>query len=144
MPEALAMVANMQEYADSETQDDILALALARGATRQEAGRIAGVSERTVYVRLSDSTFRLRVSEFRRAMIDGAIGKLATLADKAADVLGKLLDEESPAVRLRAAGSVLEQLTRIREHVELSERLEELERQVARNSGVGRRAGARR
>src|SRR5262249_43615428 len=126
------MVANMQEYADSETADDVLALALARGATRQEAGRIAGVSERTVYSRLSDAAFRLRVAEFRRAMIDGAIGKLATLADKAADVLGQLLAEGIPLTRLRAATSVLEQLTRIREHVELSERIEELEQRVGR------------
>jgi hypothetical protein len=132
------MVANMQESADSETRDDVLALALARGATRQEAGRIAGVSERTVYVRLSDQDFRLRVAGFRRAMIDGAIGKLATLADKAADVLGHLLDEEIPLIRLRAAASVLEQLTRIREHVELSERLEELERRVAGRDGARR------
>jgi hypothetical protein len=124
----------MQEFADSETADDVLALALARGATRQEAGRIAGVSERTVYLRLADATFRLRVAEFRRAMIDGAIGKLATIADKAADVLGKLLDETAPSIRLRAASSVLEQLTRMREHVELSERLEELERHLGRQS----------
>jgi hypothetical protein len=130
------MVANLQESADSETQDDVLALALARGATRQEAGRVAGVSERTVYVRLSDPAFRLRVAEFRRAMIDGAIGKLATIADKAADVLGKLLDEQAPAIRLRAASSVLEQLTRMREHVELSERLEELERHLGRQIPV--------
>jgi integrase len=83
----VAMSENLQESADSETQDDVLALALARGATRQEAGRVAGVSERTVYVRLSDPAFRPCVAEFRRAMIDGAIGKLATIADKAADVL---------------------------------------------------------
>jgi hypothetical protein len=126
------MVANLQEFADSETADDVLALALARGATREEAGRIAGVSERTVYLRLSDAAFRLRVAGFRRAMVDGAIGKLASIADKAADVLGKLLDETAPSIRLRAASSVLEQLTRMREHVELSERLDELERHLGR------------
>jgi hypothetical protein len=126
----------MQESADSESQDDVLALALARGATRQEAGRIAGVSERTVYVRLADPAFRLRVAEFRRAMIDGAIGKLAVLADKAADVLGQLLGEPSAPIRLRAAASVLEQLTRIREHAELSERLEELERRLSERYGA--------
>jgi hypothetical protein len=71
------------------------------------------------------------VAEFRRAMIDGAIGKLATIADKAADVLGRLLKEKNPSTRLRSATAILDQLTRLREHVELSERLEELEREVA-------------
>jgi hypothetical protein len=117
----------MQESADSQVEDDVLALALARGATRQEAANVAGVSERTVYVRLNDPRFRLRVAEFRRAMIDGAIGKLEVIADKAADVLGQLLEEESPSTRLRAATAILDQLTRLREHVELSERVEELE-----------------
>jgi hypothetical protein len=123
---------NLQDSAESERQDDVLALAMARRATRQEPGRIAGVSERTVYLRLSDARFRLRVAEFRRAMIDGAIGKLASIAYKAADVPGKILDETAPAIRFRAASSVPEQLTRMREHVELSERLEELERHLGR------------
>jgi hypothetical protein len=135
------MADNLQESADSESQDDVLALALARGATRQEAARVAGLSERTVYVRLGDPKFRLRVAEFRRAMIDGAIGKLATIAEKAADVLGQLLEEESPSTRLRSAQAILDQLTRLREHVELSERVEELERSVANQAQSSGRAG---
>jgi hypothetical protein len=125
---------NMQESADSETEDDVLALTLARGATRQKAAKIAGVSERTVYVRLSDPKFRLRVAEFRRFMIEGAIGKLAMIANKAADVLGQLLEQPNPITRLRAAQAILEQLTRLSEHVELVERLEEVEKTVAAES----------
>jgi hypothetical protein len=138
------MADNLQESADSESQDDVLALALARGATRQEAARVAGLSERTVYVRLGDPKFRLRVAEFRRAMIDGAIGKLATIADKAADVLGRLLEEESPSTRLRSAQAILDQLTRLREHVELSERVEELEKNLADQARSNGRAVGRR
>jgi hypothetical protein len=120
----------LQKSADSETLDDVLALALARAATRQMAAKVAGVSEGTVYVRLNDPKFRLGAAAFRRALIDGAIGKLGTIADKAADVLGRLLRDNNPSTRLRSATIILDQLTRLREHVELSERLEGPEREV--------------
>jgi hypothetical protein len=124
------MSETLQDSAGSTDEDDVLALALARGATRQEAGKLAGVSERTVYGRLADPGFRRRVDGFRRALVDGAIGRLSTLADKAADVLGQLLEEESPSTRLRSATAILDQLTRLREHGELAERLAELEARV--------------
>jgi hypothetical protein len=124
------MSETLQDSAGCTDEDDVLALALARGATRQEAGRLAGVSERTVYVRLADPGFCRRVDGFRRALVDGAIGRLSTLADRAADVLGQLLEEESPSTRLRSATAILDQLTRLREHGELAERLAELEARV--------------
>ena len=46
-------------------------------------------------------------------------------------MLRSLMRVKAPTVRLGAARALLEALTRVREHVELSERLAELEKRLA-------------
>jgi hypothetical protein len=113
-------------------RDELIAYHLARGATRDEAGRAAGCCKRVVYNRLADPEFKLLVGEFRRAMIDEAVGKLATVAGRAVEVLTAALDDDRPTIRVRAATTLLDALLRVRAQTELDDRLTELEQRVSK------------
>jgi hypothetical protein len=107
--------------------DDAVALALASGLTVEAAAGAAGVGERTVYRRLANPAFRVRVSELRTAMVERALGKMADGMGEAADTLRQLLAAKSESVRLGAARALFELSVKLRESVELEERLRALE-----------------
>ena len=119
-------------------RDELIAYHLARGASREEAGRAAGCCKRVVYNRLADSEFKLLVGEYRRAMIDEAVGKLATIAGRAVDVLTAALDDDRATIRVRAATTLLDALLRVRAQTELDDRLTEIEKRVASSKGQHR------
>jgi HEAT repeat protein len=68
-------------------------------------------------------------------MMQRSLGRMADGMTEAADVLRKLLAAESESVRLGAARSLLELGVRLRDSVELEERVRELERQLAHEKG---------
>jgi hypothetical protein len=106
---------------------EILAALLAAEHTVKSAANEAGFEERSAYRWLKDLEFRARIGELRAAMLDRALGKLSDAACDAVDTLVALLAEESPAIRHRAAASILEILGRFKEHVEVDKRLVALE-----------------
>jgi HEAT repeat protein len=120
----------MAENGRAKRGDEALLLALAGGATVRDAARSAGIGERTATRRLADPGFRRRVAENRADMVARALGKLADGATEAVDTLRKLLGAEADTVKLGAARSILELGTKLREAVELEERLAELERRI--------------
>ena len=111
--------------------DEALALALAAGQTLRAAAPAAGVSERTAARRWADPAFRRRVAELRGEMVHRALGRMADGMAEAADVLRQLLAAKSESVRLGAARSLLELGVKLRESVELEERLLALEERAA-------------
>src|SRR5215213_2822305 len=62
---------------DRRDADQALVAALAAGATKQEAARLAGVGERTIYRRLEDPDFRRRVDQARGELVGRVVGRLA-------------------------------------------------------------------
>jgi hypothetical protein len=110
--------------------DESLALALASGRTLRDAAQAAGMAERTAARRWADPAFRRRVAQLRGDMVGRALGRMADGMTEAADVLRRLLAAESESVRLGAARSLLELGVKLREGVELEERLADLERQL--------------
>jgi hypothetical protein len=111
--------------------DDALLLALAAGQTVRAAAVAAGVGERTATRRLTEPDFRRRLAETRADMVARALGRVAEGMADAADKLRALLaDTTPPAVRLGAARSLLELGVKLRESVEMEERLAALERQI--------------
>ena len=107
---------------------DAVLVALAAGKTVREAAAETGVGERTAHRWLADPQFRAELANARQEMIRQAVGKLADASSAAADELRRLLtDAESDAVRLRAAVAILDGLTKLREHVELADRVAALE-----------------
>jgi hypothetical protein len=116
-------------------RDDALAMALASGQTIRDAARVSGVSERTVTRRLSEPVFRARVSELRSGMIAQALGRMADGMADAADKLWQLLAAKSEAVQLGACRALLELGVKLRESVELEQRLATLEQLAQERKG---------
>ena len=111
--------------------EDALLLSLACGATVENAARQCGLSERTVYRRLSEPAFRQRLQQLRTDMIQRTAGALTAAATEAVRTLLELQKAAAPpAVRLGAARSILEIGIKLREAADLEERLSALEQQL--------------
>lgn len=114
--------------------DPVLIAELARGATKTEAAKLAGVGITTVKKRLKDPEFRQLVSKQRRLFLDVAAGLLAKSSAEAAGVLDELIKDKEMAghVRRSAARDILDHAMKLRESGELEERVQALEALVAR------------
>jgi hypothetical protein len=119
------MEQNGTENAGNE--NDLLALALAEGDSVQAAADKVGIGRTTAYRRLADPAFKQRIQTMRGEMIGQALGRMANSMTAAADVLRDLLKAESESIRLAAARTMLDLGTKLREAVELEERLAALE-----------------
>jgi hypothetical protein len=112
--------------------ESVLVAALAGGATVRDAAKTANVGERTVYRRLEDPAFQQEVTDARAELIGRTVGALVEASTEAVQTLRTLLGiGYPPAVRLRAARSVLELGTQLRESEELGKRIAALEQQQA-------------
>jgi hypothetical protein len=109
------------------------ALALASGLTLAEAARRGKVGTTTLKRWNREPPFARRVSELRAEMTARALGRLVESMSGAADTLGFLARKaKQEAVRLAAARAVLELGTKLRESVELEERIIALESNQSR------------
>ena len=116
------------ELAGAKKSGNGLILALACGATVENAARKAGVSERTVYRRLADPAFRQQIRKTRAEMAERAAAALTAASMEAVKTLVALHAQGTPpAVRLGAARAVLELGAKLRESVELEQRIAVLE-----------------
>ena len=116
---AAAGVTNRQEAA---------AALVAGGLTLTEAARQSKCGLTTLKRWAKEPAFAKRVSEIRSEMTSAAVGVLAATMASAADTLRFLArNAKQEAVRLAAARSVLELGVKLRESVELAERVAALE-----------------
>ena len=115
-------------------------MALAVGATVEQAAERAGVSASTVHRRRREPEFARRVDEARAELVTRAVARVSASATVAADTLRELLGAATPpAVRLGAARSILELGVKLREHEELAARVAALEGQLGAEQGGTRR-----
>jgi len=121
---------------DRSRADAALIAALAGGSTVEDAASAAGVGVATVYRRLKEPEFRARVDGARSEMIGRAVARLADASTAAVDRLTKLLTAESESVQLGAARNILELGAKLREHVDLAERVRALEEQHEREKAT--------
>jgi len=119
-------------------KQEAAALALAAGRTEGEAARESGAGARTIRTWLAEQpAFARRIGELRYEMTSRALGRLIDNMASASDTLGYLSRKgKSEMVRLSAARAVLELSCKARESVELEERLQALEQQVASKGGT--------
>jgi hypothetical protein len=111
-----------------KNRNHVLLLALACGAGPEAAARQAGLSARTVYRRLADPVFKAEMRKLQADMVHRNMGSLIAMYGEAARGLLELVKPTAPpAVRLGAIRTVLEFGIRLRQAVDLEERLEELE-----------------
>jgi hypothetical protein len=110
------------------TADHSLLLALACGATIENAARSAGISASTAYRRLADPDFKRQLHDARADMVQRTAGMLTAAAGEAVKTLLALQKESIPhATRLGAARAILDLGVKLRETAELEERLLALE-----------------
>lgn len=108
--------------------EDAVLLALACVPTVEVAAKRCGLSDRTIYRRLKDADFKARLQAVRPDMVGRSAGRMTTAASDAVRTLLALQkDSAPPAVRLGAARAVLEVGMKLREVVDLQNRMEELE-----------------
>jgi beta-lactamase class A len=111
--------------------DHKLLMALACGATVESAARQAGVSESTAHRRMEDAAFRQQWQALRADMMQRTAGAMTAASTESVRTLLELQKPSAPpAVRLGAARSVLELGIKLREAVDLEERLSALEQQL--------------
>jgi hypothetical protein len=111
--------------------DEALLMALACGATVENAARAAGVAPRTAHRRLANPKFRRRLQAMRADMLQRSAGLLTAAALEAVKTLVSLQQPSVPAaVRLGAARAILEIGSKVREAADFEERLAAVERKV--------------
>lgn len=105
------------------------ALSLAAGMTQETAAEESGAGVRTIKTWLATRpVFRSRIRFLRAEMTNRALGRLTDQMVSAATTLGYLsVHATSESTRLSAARAVIELGTRLRETVELEERIAALE-----------------
>lgn len=105
-----------------------VALHLASGRTIVEAARRTKTGVSTVKHWLAEQpAFRERIARLRAELTGQALGRLTDAMSSAADCLRQLLRAKQEAVRLGAARAIIELGAKLREQVELEERLAALE-----------------
>ena len=122
--------------------EDALLLALACGASVEQAARQCGLSERTVYRRLAESDFRQQLQRVRADFVQRTAGTMTAAATEAVRTLLELVKAPTAAaVRLGAAKAVLELGMKVREVSDLEERLAALEERQGGDPEPGRSDG---
>lgn len=112
------------------TKPEILALAIARGCSVTVAARKAGIGRRTAYHWLESEDFQRRISALRDDMTKRALGVLVGSVTFAAARLRALAESKDESIALRASQAILDQANHIRETVDISQRLTELEARI--------------
>jgi hypothetical protein len=119
--------------ASRKKADGALLMALACGATVESAARKTGLGERTVYRRLADPAFQEQLASLRFETVQRSAAMLSAASLEAVKTLVSLQEASVPApVRLGAARSILEFGSKLRETVELEQRLTALEQRISR------------
>ena len=109
--------------------DDILITTLACGATVEAAAQKAGMSDRSVYRRLESPEFKRQLKEFRSDIVKRTACMLTAASVEAVKTLLSLMERSTaPATRLGAARAVIEISMRLREAVEIEDRICALEK----------------
>jgi hypothetical protein len=121
-------------------KQEAAALALAAGHPLRVVAKQSGAGERTIKTWTATiPDFSQRVTQLRAEMTSRALGRLADSMASAAETLGFLSRKgKSEMVRLSAARAILELGNKLRESVEMEERIASLEANQNKKNGVHR------
>jgi hypothetical protein len=111
--------------------DHALLIAIACGATVEAAARQLGISERAAYRRMEKPEFQRELNQLRSDMVQRAAAMLTAAAMESVKTLLELLKSGvAPSTRLGAARSIIELGVKLREVVDLEQRILALEEQM--------------
>ncbi len=126
---------NNEKPRKSIVSNEVLLISLACGSTIDAAAAKAGLSKRTVNRRLEDPAFRQQLQEFRANMLERASAMLGAAAMEAVKTLLGLMERTIPhSTRLGAARAVIELGLKLRDLLEVEQRLSALEKAVLTNN----------
>jgi hypothetical protein len=112
---------------DTGNKDVVLAMAVANGATNEDAAHLSGLSLSTVKRRKADPDFQRFVSDIWADLLKQTLGRLTGSMTKAIDALIALLDDPSPTVRMRAVRLLMTLGIKLQDAIDLNERVRKLE-----------------
>ena len=98
----------------------------------EEAARHCGLTSRTLYNYLSDTTFKAELRKRQNALVSSVTAALIGLAGESVKALRDILESKSAtdAVKCRAALGWLAQMRQSVELVDLADRLDEVEQKL--------------
>jgi hypothetical protein len=105
-------------------------VALLAEPTYSAAAARARVAEATLYRWLKLPAFQAAYRDLRRQAVEGAVAHLQQATAKAVEALCRGLTCGTPAAEIRAARVVIDQAAKWTELIDLTERVEDLERQT--------------
>ena len=118
-----------------------LALAIARGRSIDAWASKNDVPRSTAFRWASDPKVRREIEASRRRALGRAIGRLSSVALKAADGIITLAKEaESESVQLRAWRAILADMMSVSKFSDLEYRMAEIEEQLGKKTGHARPA----
>lgn len=104
---------------------------IASGSTQAEAGKAIDIPLRTVSRWMAGTKFRRLVNRLRDATIQAALSRLTSLAAKAVERIGVLIDAgATDAVKLKASEAILSHMLKVRESVDFEDRILELDKRI--------------
>jgi hypothetical protein len=108
-------------------REEVAIAALLSEPTISAAATRAGISESTLLRWMQDPSFRDQYRASRRAVVEGATGRLQQAATQAVDALTRNLACGIPAVEVGAARTVLDLAAKAVEQLEFADRLAAIE-----------------
>src|SRR6266536_55070 len=121
----------MKELATTELKQERAIVALLTEATLGAVAKAADISEVTLWRWMKEPEFKSRLRDARRAVVEGAIGRLQQAATQAVDTLQRNLTCGTPSVEVRAAIAILDQAIKAIELFDVVERVEQLEARLS-------------
>ena len=118
----------------TERKQDKAILALLTESIVEAAARSADVAPATIWRWSQQPEFKSRLRDARRAVVEGAIGRLQQAAAEAVETLRRNLTCGTPSVEVRAATAILDQAIKAVELFDVVERVEHLEARLGDGS----------
>jgi hypothetical protein len=126
----------MPEEQPSSDQQYQFALAMAAGQKISVWARKNEVPLRTCYNWTKTKEYQFTVREVRRRALDCAAGQFTRSVAKAVGQISRLANEaQSESVQLQAARLVIKESVKLREHVDLEEQMDDIERRLDERDG---------
>ena len=124
----------MKELNNTELRQERAIVALLAEPSIEAAAQTAEVSDVTIWRWMKQPEFRAKLRDARRAVVEGAIGRLQAAATEAVDTLRRNLTCGTPSFEVRAAATILDQAIKAVELFDVVERVEQLEARLAAGS----------
>ena len=124
----------MKELSTTELKQERAIIALLAEPTLGAVAKAADISEVTLWRWMKAPDFKSRLRDARRAVVEGAIGRLQAAATEAVDTLRRNLSCGTPSVEVKAAATILDQAIKAIELFDVIERVEHLEARLGDGS----------